>query len=80
MGYDKCTKLSLRLIYLAALFAVIGIILKVMDYSTQNVADLLIARLSPDAFLRAANTSLFLSIALSLVRLGGKKEQIPDSE
>jgi hypothetical protein len=41
---------------------------------------MLIARLSPDAFLRAANTSLFFSIALSLVRLGGKKEQGPDPE
>ena len=40
MGTDKCAKLSSWLIWLAGIFAIIGVILKVMDYSTQNVANL----------------------------------------
>ncbi len=76
----KCAKMATWLIWLAGIFAIIGVILKVMGHSTGNVANILIAELSPDAFLRAANTTLFFSIALSLVRIVGGKEKATDSE
>lgn len=80
MGSDKCSKVAPWLIWLAGVFAILGVILKVMGKSTGNVANLLIVDLSPDAFLRAANTTLFFSIALSLVRIVGGKEKAADSE
>lgn len=66
MKPEKLLKLSDILIVASIIFILLSIILKVQGKSTVDPADMLIANITPDAFLRGANSVLLLSIAIFL--------------